>query len=55
MFPPYKEIGFSEESYAALDDEFKLLEDELSWVTFGKFILKAYDYILENNHVSSLI
>ena len=52
MFPPYKEIGFSEESYAVLDGDFKLQEDELSWVTFGKFILKVYDYILENNHVS---
>lgn len=52
VFPPYKEIGFSEESYAVLDDTFKIPEDELSWVTFGKLIMKVYDYTLENNHVS---
>jgi hypothetical protein len=50
MFPPYKEIGFTEESYAILDKDFKIPEDELSWISFGKFILRVYDYTLENNH-----
>lgn len=52
MFPPYKEIGFTEESYALLGDDFKIAEDELSWISFGKFILRIYDYVMDNNHVS---
>lgn len=52
IFPSYKEIGFTQEKYAILGDDFKIPEDELSWISFGKFILRAYKYAMENDLVS---
>lgn len=50
VFPPPVEIGFFEESYAKLPDDFRMHENELNWTSVGNFMLKVYDYILDNNH-----
>jgi calcineurin-binding protein cabin-1 len=52
VFPEYKEIGFMEESYAVLPDDFKIKEEDISWLSIGKLILKVHNHIIENNNVS---
>lgn len=50
VFPAPVEIGFFAESYAKLPDDFRMPENELNWTSLGNFMLKVYDYILDNNH-----
>lgn len=48
VFPPRVEIGFTEENYATLTDDFKIPEKKLNWITFGKLILKVYHHLEDN-------
>lgn len=50
VFPPRVEIGFTEENYAKLTDDFKILEKNLNWISFGKLILRVYYHCMDNNY-----
>lgn len=50
VFPPPVEIGFTEENYATLTDDFKIPETNLNWITFGKLILKIYHHLEDNKY-----
>lgn len=50
VFPEPVEIGFFEETYAKLTDDFKLPENDLNWTNFGNLMLKVFNHICENNH-----
>lgn len=52
VFPPYKEAKFFEENYMVLTDDYKILEAEMSWITFGKLILRIHGQMMEHKYVS---
>ena len=54
VFPTDRVPKFPVDTYTVVPDDMKIPEEEISWITFGKLIHKAYDYTIENKHVSLL-
>ena len=50
VLPPPIEIGFTPENYAKLTEDFKIPENNLNWITFGKLILRIYHHLEDNKY-----
>lgn len=50
MFPPRVEIGFFEENYATLTEDFRIPDSKLNWISFGKLILRVFHHLEDNKY-----
>lgn len=50
VLPEPVEIGFTKENYATLTEDFRIPENNLNWIAFGRLILKVYHYLEDNNY-----
>lgn len=51
VFPVGRNPNYPVDTYTVVPDDYKIPEEEISWITFGKLIYKLYDYTIDNKHV----